>query len=194
MPAYRPLTPAQFRAQRRNARRSTGPRTIEGRRRSTLNYRQLRLPREAIELLQRVKGDPRDFLRLWRDVLAVFWFMGREMEPYLSVLAWDWWLKQHLARRGEPEHALRAIDARLEEALVELVAAYRWINREWRYRFMQEIGSTGELDIGHLRLAVETRLRAYQDLAEEGKLPQLSPMELAVSQMAEMMAELGVEA
>jgi hypothetical protein len=170
-----------MRAQHRNSALSTGPKTKEGRRRSALNQRQLVLPKLASEVLARLKADPEDFLRTWRDVLAIFWFMGPEMEPFLDAVAWDWWLKQHYALNGGAnELTMRAIDVRLEHKLHDLVSAYRMVNRKWYRRLLSELGSAGRAGMWHLRLAVETRLKPYPELVRDGKLPKESPLELAI--------------
>jgi hypothetical protein len=67
-------SPRQLAANRANARLSTGPRTREGRRRSALN-------RLGVEISDLTPGrilrpeEARDFLRIWRDLVALFWFV-----------------------------------------------------------------------------------------------------------------------
>jgi hypothetical protein len=185
------LTVTELRARRRNARSSTGPRTKEGRRRVSLNHRPMPLPRRGFDMMKRLKGSPEELFRLWRDVLCVFHFMGPEMEPYLHPLAWDWWMKQHIASRGAPQHTLRLIDGRIEHFLDRLLKAYGMINREWRCRLEREIGSWGELGMWHLRLAVETRLPDYQFLDASGTLPPISLLQAELSQLDELLAEMG---
>jgi hypothetical protein len=181
-------TVKRIQAQRRNAALSTGPRTIEGRRRSALNRRGLAMPKLARKIIRRLKAKPEDFLRTWRDVLAIFWFMGPELDPFLDAVAWDWWLKQHRALSGEAnELTLRAIDARLEHNLHNLVSAYRMTNRKWRCRLKSELGSAGRAGVWQLRLAVEARLRPYPDLVRDGRLPKESPLELAIDRWSREM-------
>jgi len=170
-----------MRAQHPRSVRSGGPRSKEGRRRSALNRRRLAVPKLGREIIGRLKADPEDFLRTWRDVLAIFWFMGPEVEPFLDAVAWDWWLKQHFALNGGANDlTLRAIDVRLERNLHDLVSAYRMVNRKWCTRLESELGSAGRPGMWHLRLAVETRLRPYPELVRDGKLPKESPLELAI--------------
>jgi hypothetical protein len=187
----RRLTVPELRARRRNARLSTGPRTREGRRRVSLNHRRLPLPRRGFGMLERLKGRPEELFRLWRDVLCIFHFMGPEMEPFLHPLAWDWWMKQHLAGRGAPQGTLRLIDGRIEHFLDRLLKAYRMINREWRYRLERELGSSGKLGMWHLRLAVETRLPDYQFLDANGTLPPVSLLQAELGELDEFLAEIG---
>jgi len=119
----------------------------------------------ARKIIARLKADPKDFLRTWRDVLAIFRFMGPEVEPFLDAVAWDWWLKKHFVLKGGAnELTLRAINVRLEHKLHDLVSAYRMLTRKWRYRLKSEIGTAGRAGMWQLRLAVETRLKPYPEL------------------------------
>ena len=64
-----PLSPARLAANRRNAQKSTGPKTKAGKRRVALNARRLGFAPPKIERQLRARGeDPRDFRRLHRDV------------------------------------------------------------------------------------------------------------------------------
>ncbi len=68
-----PLSPARLAANRRNAKKSTGPKTKAGKRRAALNARRLGLaPPEIERQLQARVEDPRDFRRLHLDVAARF--------------------------------------------------------------------------------------------------------------------------
>ncbi|HEV2424422.1 MAG TPA: hypothetical protein VGZ29_06315 [Terriglobia bacterium] len=73
----KPPSPGRMRAQRANAQRSTGPRTREGRRRSALNR-----PGAKASGWRAFGGfgmhRRRDFLRVWRDLVALFWFITPE--------------------------------------------------------------------------------------------------------------------
>jgi len=199
MPLKNPPTPRRLRAQHANASRSTGPKTREGRRRAALNRREFVFSEGGREIMDHHQGDLREYQRIWRDLLAIFDFMGPQMEPYLAVIAADWWLKAHYAHRdrtpealrGREERLLRIIDARLETELRELVAAYRVFSRQWRSHLQRELGSSGRVGLWHLRLAVETRLGPLQTLAAEGKLPQISPVEQELCQTVEELKALG---
>ena len=59
-------------ANRRNALKSTGPRTRAGRRRSALTGRHDLYPADLDRQLQARGEDPREFRRLYRDVAAIF--------------------------------------------------------------------------------------------------------------------------
>jgi hypothetical protein len=184
----------QIVARRRNARRfATGPRTKEGRHRVSLNRRQLELPKAVLRNFERLRGDPRDFQRVWRDVLAIFSFMGPQMEPRLGAVAWDLWLKQHCLRCGEAAAVLEGIDARLEKNLVDLVRAYQVTNRKWKCCLAREFGPFFPGKLQHFRMAVELRLRSTQQLVREGKLPPDSESALvaAVREASEILLEAG---
>ncbi|MGO9272197.1 MAG: hypothetical protein ACLQOO_18530 [Terriglobia bacterium] len=66
------LRPARLAAKRRNAQKSTDPKTKAGKRRVALNARRLGLAPPEIERQLRARGeDPRDFRRLHREVAAL---------------------------------------------------------------------------------------------------------------------------
>jgi hypothetical protein len=156
--------------------------------------------RTGREIMDQHQGDLGEYQRIWRDLLAIFEFMGPEMEPYVAVIAADWWLKAHYAHRdrtpealrGREERLIRIIDARLETELQELVAAYRVFSRQWRSHLQRELGSSGRVGLWHLRMAVETRLGPFQALAAQGKLAQISPVELELCQAVEELKGLGI--
>jgi hypothetical protein len=176
-------------ARRRNARLSTGPRTKAGRRRASLNRRQLELPPFAVENLKHLQADPRDFQRVWRDVVAILGFMGPQMEVCLSAVAWGFWLRQHCARQGYSGADLVSIDDRLDSDLVRMVKAYRTLNRQWRNNLRREFGPFLEGDIRRFRMALELRLRSNQQLANQGQL-RTTALEEAVAELAHVLFEL----
>jgi len=186
----RPLSACELRARRRNARRSTGPRTKEGRRRSSLNWRRPVIPRGTYETLAKLQATPEGFIRTWRDLHSIFWFLGPEFDPYIDFVAWDWWLKEYHADRSAPERTLRLIDTRIENALGYLIDSCGMINRKWRVQFGREIGSTGEAGLWELRLAIEARLPAYRRLSAEGKLPEIPPLKATMNELEQVLQEL----
>ncbi|HMD96930.1 MAG TPA: hypothetical protein VKM93_06305, partial [Terriglobia bacterium] len=67
------LSPARLAANRRNAQKSTGPKTKAGKRRVALNPRRLGLASPEFERQLLARGeDPRDFRRMHRDLVALF--------------------------------------------------------------------------------------------------------------------------
>ena len=91
------MTPVKLRAQRANARLSKGPKTPEGRRRAALNRRGIKHSFLLQVEIGRL-GEGKELLRLWRDLLALFWFIKPELwqeqpklESCLERVAWAWW-------------------------------------------------------------------------------------------------------
>ncbi len=82
------LSPARLAANRRNAQKSTGPKTKAGKRRVALNARRLGLAPPEIERQLRARGeDPRDFRRLHRDVADLFPAQDATGEVTVQLLA-----------------------------------------------------------------------------------------------------------
>lgn len=130
-------------------------------------------------MLDSLHETPQGYIRTWRDLLTIFWFLGPQFEPFLSYLAWDWWLKARYAERSAPDRVFYLLDARIEDSLHYMVDACGRINRKWKARFQREIGVTGDRGMRELRLAIETRLPAYRRLAAKGKLLEVPPAEAA---------------
>jgi len=110
------VTPAKLRAQRANARLSRGPRTPEGRRRSALN----RLDTSLAYLLE--PGEARELRRIWRDLMAQFFFLKPELwrgdawlEIRLQWVATAWWLKLALVQNGVQGEKLWDADRNIEQ-------------------------------------------------------------------------------
>ena len=104
---------AKIQANRRNALRSTGPRTPEGKRRSSLNAIRHGLLAQAVVLPEE---DEREFLRLRRDLWADFQPVGAMEEQLVEKIAAEMWRYQRLLL--------------VESAIVEHSIAYRWREEE----------------------------------------------------------------
>lgn len=189
------MTPRKPGAERRYAgrtsgpRRASGPKTEAGRRRAALNGRRLVLSSWAIHSLERLKGDARELEAVWRDLLGIFWFLDPQLERFLFLLAWDFWLKAHLAREGAPSHVIHSIDSRLEKRLAELAYTAAIVNRKWRCRFAREVGSTGRAGFWHLRALVEPRIGLLEEQFRKGKLPHQEPMERELTALIDLLGE-----
>jgi len=142
------------------ARRSGGPRTPSGKRRSSLNAlrRGLCPPWVAEDL--RVHGEnPDHFSRLHRELIAWLRPVDARTRVVVETLAEVWWEKIRLLR-GSPPAArpdTEEIDARIEILLVRFVIGMRAHTRKWLYRLV----STFRYNLPSpysLRLAVEARL------------------------------------
>jgi hypothetical protein len=98
------LSAARLAANRRNARKSTGPKTAAGKRRVALN----RYPAEGLcspelERDLRAHGEnPRDFRRLHRDLIAIFRPGDRWEKGGVETLAFVWWKKARRIRGWAP--------------------------------------------------------------------------------------------
>jgi hypothetical protein len=134
---------AQIAANRRNALKSSGPRTAAGKRRAMLNAVTRDLCPPELERQLRARGeDPREFRRLHRDLIALF--RPKERADVLSVqlLARTWWEKARRIRQWVAAGPARTddLDARLERLLLFLVHAQRQRREWWRHRLASVLG------------------------------------------------------
>jgi len=157
------MTPAKLRAQRANARLARGPRTQEGRRRSALNRRRLPLASVALVTGQPSGGDLKELQRLWRDLLALFWFVDPELEFLLETVAWEWWRKLKLVRSGMPESSWLQ-EGRVEQALAAYIGKFNWRNVKGEYWLRKYFGRGCEHDMQRLRASVEARLPLFHKI------------------------------
>lgn len=159
------VTPAKLRAQRANARRSTGPRTAEGRLRSSLNS--LKAHPSPLGPVARAAGRrPEEFLRIWRDLLALFWFVEpvsqyhqTVLQTRLESLARAWWMKFSLAALANDGQTDADIESRLGAFLTEL----RQCRQKYLYRLRSKFGTDGRRGLGALRESIEARLGFHRD-------------------------------
>ena len=165
-----PSNSARMRAQRANAQLSTGPRTREGRRRSALN----RLGAKASGRggFGNVKfSGQRDFLCVWRDLLALFWFIKPEwwrehprLEFHFRAAAWEWTTKLPKVRSGTP---CASVNESIQWSLSNFIFQFRVCNQKCHYWLQKEFGVDGRRDIVKLREAIEERLSSF---TEAGKI------------------------
>jgi len=81
-------SPARLAANRRNAQKSTGPRTAAGKRRAALNSQRRGLAPPEIERQLQERGEnPHDFRGLHRDLVALFPPQEASDETAVRVLA-----------------------------------------------------------------------------------------------------------
>jgi hypothetical protein len=163
---------ARLRAQRANAERSTGPRTLAGRRRSALNRLGWKASdRKMMAWLQ--PQDRQEFLKVWRDLRALFWFVPEELwrehprlEFYLQGAATAWHSKLLAARKGFFGDGL---NLQIESQLYEFALQLHFCQRKARYWCRKEFGADGSTDIQALRARIEARLGTYSQMAEIAK-------------------------
>lgn len=93
------LTARKIAANRLNARRSTGPRTAQGKLRSSLNaLRHGLCARPLREAMRALGEDPREFDRLRRDFIASFEPAAPFERALVEDLAYLWWKKSRAER------------------------------------------------------------------------------------------------
>ena len=94
------LSPARLAANRRNALKSTGPKTAAGKRRVALNGRPaVTHCSPELERELRARGEhPRDFRRLHRDLIAIFRPGDGLEKDGVETITWVWWQKARRIR------------------------------------------------------------------------------------------------
>ncbi len=161
----RELTPWEIAARRRNAQKSTGPRTREGKRRAALNALKWRLcPRGEEERLAARGENPGEFRRLYRDLIALLKPFGEGLDRLLGQLTVEFWEKLRV-RRAAPRPAdvelrLIEIDRRIEVTLARLVAALVVRTRSW-YRHLTSTLGGFIASPAELRRRIEGRLSLF---------------------------------
>ncbi len=164
MPAdgKRALAPWEIAARRRNAQRSTGPRTAAGRRRSALNAlrtgEHARLPGGGKWFLAK---DPPEFRRLHCALLALLgpidgWDLAFLAHHLAQEFWWKWCLAERDPETGYPE-IMQSDEARLEEWLNRVLASLAVRSRKWKWRLTEILG--GPFDsLAELCARLESRL------------------------------------
>ena len=167
----RVLAPWEIRARRRNAQKSSGPRTAKGKMRSAFNSWQQGLCTEKQELLMRMRGDhPRELRALLRDLILLLRPEDEYLQKITIELAQLWCEKLAIYRsRPKPfrcDLATWTINCDLESKLEDLIKALSFRTRKWHYRLARllrvRFSSTAEL-----RMAMEARMPAFRRLAIE---------------------------
>jgi hypothetical protein len=170
----RTLTPLELAARRRNAQKSTGPRTAAGKFRSSLNSLKHGLCPFVRERMIEFRGeDVREYRRLHRDLINLV----LPEDPYLAnrvaALAEACWEKVCALRasaweRFREEHIWQA-EERIEEELGWLVQALSLRSRKWRYRLEQDAGGPFN-SLSELRGRIESRLPIFVEAPEAIKI------------------------
>jgi len=156
-------SPLRMAANRRNALKSTGPRTAAGKRRAALNSLNTSLCPEDLQRELRSRGeDPREFRRLCRDLMAIFQPRDRTEAAGVALLALTWWEKARRTRNWVAAGPVRVddLDARLEELLNVLVLIQRTRHQWWRDRLASILGRAPATP-AELRCAIEARLFVF---------------------------------
>lgn len=170
------MTPPKLRAQRANARLSTGPRTQGGRRRSAQNSRQLPFSPDVREDLGRQGADLAEVRRLWQEVMAVFWFIDPDCQYYLQRATWHWWQKLNTLRHGGSAARVNYLEGAIEKHLRQALERLAKRRQRWERWLRKELGADVREGMGCIRVAVEGRLGSFQRSAGSG-----TPRGIAVS-------------
>jgi hypothetical protein len=131
-------------ANRRNARKSTGPRTRAGKRRVALNaLRRALCPPDFEREMRARREDPRDFRRLHRDLLALFEPRERLSRRGVDLMAQIWWIKARRVRQwiGSGPPCFPDLDVKLEYLLRGMVRLERARHGWWFRRLSSILGS-----------------------------------------------------
>jgi len=146
MSLLKPPSALKIAANRRNALKSTGPKTAAGKRRVALNTRRRDLIPEELERQLLARGeDPRDFRRLHRDVIAIFHPDDRVQLDAVLHMALKWWEKARRTRNwvGSGPATTDDLDKQLEEWIQFLVYIQRQRHEWWQHRLVAVLGPVG---------------------------------------------------
>ena len=179
-------------ANRRNALKSTGPRTRAGKRRVALNALNHDLCPPELEQQLRVRGeDPREFRRLHRDLIAIFQAQEEAATAAVKTLALTWWEKarriRHWVAAGPPRS--EDLDARLEELLRFLVYVMRQRHQWWYSRLAsvlgRPVGSPAEV-----RCRIESRLFIFGGRPGRRKYPREATRQQLLSEFQKAFGQI----
>ncbi len=140
----------------------TGPRTRRGRHRSSLNRLKKGLLPDGMERELLARGeDPKEFLRMHRDLIGWLWPQDARGRQIVAELAKAWWEKhrQVLSWKGPGIRGCRQIDAHIEALLQCLFLSESCLNRKAGYRWDSAFGECSQGD-RHLRRLIEARVPA----------------------------------
>jgi len=173
-------------ANRRNALKSTGPRTTAGKRRAALNARRRGLCSEELEQQFRARGeDPREFRRLHRDLIAIFHPKDGGAMGVVELMAHTWWEKARRIRNwvGAGQPSANDLDTRLERLLTLLAHGEALQHRWWVHRLAAVLGRP----LGFppdVRRKIEARLTLFGAKPAQRKYPRQTPREQRLKKFA----------
>ncbi len=166
----RPLNPWEIAARRRNAQKSTGPRTPAGKRRAAFNSLRAGLCSRTREARMLALGEePRQFLHIRRDLTSLFEPEDSYLDMLIEELAEAWWDKalrvQNRRRPFEYDITIWASNREIDEKLEALVEAFRNRYRKWYRRLEKALGSS-VYSWTDLRIKIERQMGAFQRIAK----------------------------
>lgn len=150
-------------ANRRNAIKSTGPKTLAGKRRAALNTRRRGLIPEAVERQLLARGENlEDFRRLHRDLIAIFRPKDGWEKGGVEALAFLWWKKARRIRGwiGAGQARCQDLDGQIDELIRLLLLTQKAQRQWWKARISSVLGygMRGPQDV---RLRIESRLFVF---------------------------------
>lgn len=169
----RPLMPWEIAARRRNAQKSTGPRTPAGKRRASLNSLKWPLwPARMRATVAKSGAPPREYRRLTRDLTALLDPCDAHLNHLVCYLVHHWWLKaiQVGIMRRHPRVRLdtTGLDQCLEFDLASFADGLSFYSRKWLHRLEKSLGARVE-SFADLRAKIESRLATFQDGRSEAE-------------------------
>jgi len=182
---------ARLAANRRNAQKSTGPRTTAGKSRAALNSRRRGLAPPEIERQLQERGDnPDDFRGLHRDLAALFPPHEASDETAVRVLAEIWWEKARRLRdwAGEGRPVTRDLDAKIEQLILFLVNKRMGRHEKWHVRLTAVLGR-GLVGPADTRRRIERRLFAFGATKFTRRYPKRQKAETAKDEFQAAMAD-----
>ena len=185
-------SPAKIAANRRNALKSTGPRTAAGKRRAMLNAVTRDVCPEEFERELRARGeDPWEFCRLHRDLIAIFRPQDRADVLATQSLAQTWWEKARRTRQWIAAGSARTadLDACLERLLRLLIHAQRKRHEWWHHRLASVLGRPvgSPADV---RSRIESRLFIFGAKPGRRKYPRQSSRERLLEEFRETFGQV----
>jgi hypothetical protein len=180
----KPPSPLKIAANRRNALKSTGPRSAAGKRRVALNTRSHGLIPEGLERQLLARGEsPREFRRLHRDLIAIFHPEERNGSEAVLLMAQTWWEKARRIRDSAAAGPARVddLDNRLELSLQFLLYVQGQRHERWHRRLVAVLGRPvgGPADV---RRKIEARLFLFGAKPGHREYPRVTLRELAFEQ------------
>lgn len=164
----RTLTVAEIAARRRNAQKSTGPRTPHGKRRAALNsLKHHLLPRWRALLIAAKGQDSGDYGRLHCDLLALLQPCDHYFRFLVKELVEVWWEKLCWLRgeiwgpKGRPVG--RKLNHEIESQLMTYVTALSLQSRKWNYQLVEALGGPVATP-GQLRRKIEAHFQVFSTL------------------------------
>ncbi|MGO9273229.1 MAG: hypothetical protein ACLQOO_23835 [Terriglobia bacterium] len=185
-------SPALLTANRRNAQKSTGPRTAAGKCRAALNSKRRGLARPEIERQLQGRGEnPHDFRGLHRDLVALFPPQEASDETAVRVLAETWWEKARRLRdwAGEGKPLTRDLDAKIDQLILFLVNKRMERHEKWHVRLTAVLGR-GLAGPADTRCMIERRLFAFGATKFTRRYPKRQKVETARDQFQAVMGDI----